>query len=130
MERSYCMMLCCCSQKQVDRALYALKSSQAVSELTLDTVLRALSRHVTVAECAVRGHLTVELDLMVLVVPVRPEPSPLQVLTLPVLLVELHKAVTTTAYILSFPTFSIGHTTKLPSPNMEWPNCYMIKMED
>lgn len=79
------MMLCCCSQKQVDRALYALKSSQAVSELTLDTVLRALSRHVTVAECAVRGHLTVELDLMVLVVPVRPEPSPLQVLPLPLL---------------------------------------------
>ncbi|XP_054265987.1 reversion-inducing cysteine-rich protein with Kazal motifs [Macrosteles quadrilineatus] len=66
------------SQKQVDRALYALKSSQAVSALTLQTVLRSLDRHVTVAECGVRGHVTVELDLMVLVVPTRPSPSPLQ----------------------------------------------------
>lgn len=66
------------SQKQVDRALYALKSAEAVSTLTLETVLKALDRHVTVAECAVRGHLTVELDMMVLVVPTRPRPSLLQ----------------------------------------------------
>ncbi|KAG8279611.1 hypothetical protein J6590_100929, partial [Homalodisca vitripennis] len=66
------------SQKQVDRALYALKSTQAIRALTLQAVLRALDRHVTVAECTVRGHLTVELDILVLVVPVRPAPSLLQ----------------------------------------------------
>lgn len=30
------------------------------------------------AECSARGHLTIELDLMVLVIPVTPRPSALQ----------------------------------------------------
>lgn len=54
------------SQKQVDRVLYALKGG-GVNALTVGAVLRALERQVQVAECVVRGYLTVELDLFVLV---------------------------------------------------------------
>ena len=66
------------SQKQVDRALYALRGN-AVSALTLEAVLRALERQVQVAECAVRGYRTVEMDLFVLVQAIgRDTPSDLQ----------------------------------------------------
>ncbi|XP_021916359.1 reversion-inducing cysteine-rich protein with Kazal motifs isoform X1 [Zootermopsis nevadensis] len=66
------------SQKQVDRALYALRGN-AVSALTVKAVLQSLERQVQVAECAVRGYLTVEMDLFVLVQAVgRNPPSELQ----------------------------------------------------
>lgn len=66
------------SQKQVDRALYALRGN-AVSALTVGAVLQALERQVQVAECVVRGYLTVEMDLFVLVQAVgRNPPSELQ----------------------------------------------------
>nr|CAD7402243.1 unnamed protein product [Timema cristinae] len=57
------------SQKQVDRALYILRGN-TLSALTVHAVLTALERQVQVAECAVRGYLTVETDLFVLVQPV------------------------------------------------------------
>nr|XP_018913097.1 PREDICTED: reversion-inducing cysteine-rich protein with Kazal motifs [Bemisia tabaci] len=66
------------SQKQVDRALYALKEGAAMGSLTVSAVIRALDRLIQVAECSARGHLTIELDLMVLVIPVTPRPSALQ----------------------------------------------------
>jgi reversion-inducing cysteine-rich kazal motif protein len=66
------------SQKQVDRALYALRGN-AINALTVKAVLQALERQVQVAECAVRGYLTVEMDLFVLVQAVgRNPPSELQ----------------------------------------------------
>lgn len=76
-----------CSQKQVDRALYALRGkpftntdqyNQKINALTLNTILKALDRQVQVAECTVRGYLTVEVDIMVLVVPVGSHVSDLQ----------------------------------------------------
>lgn len=66
------------SQKQVDRALYALRGN-AITALTVGAVLEALERQVQVAECTVRGFLTVEMDLFVLVQAVgRNPPSQLQ----------------------------------------------------
>ncbi|GFG31799.1 hypothetical protein Cfor_04236 [Coptotermes formosanus] len=66
------------SQKQVDRVLYALRGN-AVSALTVRAVLQALERQVQVAECTVRGYLTVEMDLFVLVQAVgKNPPSDLQ----------------------------------------------------
>ncbi|GLG94607.1 Serine protease inhibitor dipetalogastin [Gryllus bimaculatus] len=71
-----------CSQptQQVDRILYSLKGG-GMSALTVHAVLAALERQVQVAECSVRGYMTVELDLIALVVPAgrggRPA-SPLQ----------------------------------------------------
>lgn len=66
------------SQKQVDRVLYGMRGN-AVSALTLRAVLQALERQVQVAECTVRGYLTVEMDLFVLVQTVgKNPPSDLQ----------------------------------------------------
>ncbi|KAI5750353.1 hypothetical protein M8J76_014987 [Diaphorina citri] len=65
------------SQKQVDRALYALRGS-AMSALSVHAVLKALERQVQVAQCAIRGHLTLELDLLILLVPTSSEPSQVQ----------------------------------------------------
>uniref|UniRef100_A0A8D9A166 Reversion-inducing cysteine-rich protein with Kazal motifs n=2 Tax=Cacopsylla melanoneura TaxID=428564 RepID=A0A8D9A166_9HEMI len=65
------------SQKQVDRALYALRGS-AMSALSVHVVLKALERQVQTAQCSVRGHLTLELDLLVLLVPTSNEPSTVQ----------------------------------------------------
>lgn len=69
--------LSCFSQKQVDRALYALRGN-SMSALTVDAVLNALERQIQVAECTIQGYLTVELDLIVLVVPVSQHASDLQ----------------------------------------------------
>jgi reversion-inducing-cysteine-rich protein with kazal motifs len=54
------------SKKQIDRALYALRG-QSLTALTLKSILMSLQRHIQVAECAVRGYVTVELDLFVMV---------------------------------------------------------------
>lgn len=65
------------SQKQVDRALYALRGG-TMSTLRVRAVLSALQRQVQVAQCVVRGHLTLEQDLMVLLLPTRSSPSQIQ----------------------------------------------------
>ncbi|KAJ9584724.1 hypothetical protein L9F63_020929, partial [Diploptera punctata] len=66
------------SQKQVDRALYALRGT-AMSALTVTSVIQSLERQVQVAECTVRGYLTVEMDIFVLVQAIgRYPPSELQ----------------------------------------------------
>lgn len=119
--------LFCYSQKQVDRALYALKSSESVSAMTLETVIEALDRHVTVAECVVRGSLTVEMDLMALVVPLRPSPSQLQLqacvseaeklanlvrLASPKLVAELSLGSLTAARVVHSEVHNAGHTLR------------------
>lgn len=50
----------------------------AVNALSTRAVLRALDRHVQVAECVVRGHLTMYQDLLVLVEPTVKFPTALQ----------------------------------------------------
>lgn len=71
------MIVCCCSQKQVDRVMHALKRP-TVNALSLKSVLRALDRHVQVAECVVRGHLTMYQDLLILVESTVRNPTRLQ----------------------------------------------------
>ncbi|KAL1122056.1 hypothetical protein AAG570_003462 [Ranatra chinensis] len=56
------------SQKQIDRALHAL-NGQPIEAFTVEAIIRGLQRQVGVAECSVRGHLTLEGDILVLVVP-------------------------------------------------------------
>ncbi|VVC41393.1 Thyroglobulin type-1,Kazal domain [Cinara cedri] len=65
------------SQKQVDRVIYMLKRP-AANALSMKSVLRALDRHVQVAECVVRGHLTIYQDILVLVESTVKNPSKLQ----------------------------------------------------
>ncbi|XP_039290122.1 reversion-inducing cysteine-rich protein with Kazal motifs isoform X1 [Nilaparvata lugens] len=65
------------SQKQVDRALYALRGN-SMSALTVEAVLSALERQIQVAECVVRGILTVQLDILVLITPTDKHASALQ----------------------------------------------------
>lgn len=49
-----------------------------VNALSMKSVLRALDRHVHVAECVVRGYLTIYRDLLVLVEPTVQNPTRLQ----------------------------------------------------
>lgn len=46
--------------------------------LSMKSVLRALDRHVQIAECVVRGHLTINQDILVLVESTVKHPSKLQ----------------------------------------------------
>lgn len=66
------------SRKQIDRALYALRGNSLTS-LTLKSVLNSLQRHVQVAECVVRGFLTVELDIFIMVQSSEKKASDLQI---------------------------------------------------
>lgn len=65
------------SKKQIDRALYALQA-KSTHALTLRALLKALERHVQVAQCALSGYLTVELDIFVVVKSTEAHPSDLQ----------------------------------------------------
>ncbi|XP_025206396.1 reversion-inducing cysteine-rich protein with Kazal motifs [Melanaphis sacchari] len=65
------------SQKQVDRVMHTLKKP-SVNALNTKSILRALDRHVLVAECVVRGHLTMYQDLLVLVESTVRNPTRLQ----------------------------------------------------
>lgn len=65
------------SKKQIDRALYAL-SEKDTYPLTLKAVLHALDRQVHVAQCSLRGYLTIEDDIFVLIETTEIYPSELQ----------------------------------------------------
>lgn len=65
------------SRKQIDRALYALRDKTAYP-LTLKALLKALDRQIQVAQCDLKGYLTVELDIFILVQSTESKPSPLQ----------------------------------------------------
>lgn len=56
------------SRKQVDRALYALRGTPT-NALTVASILNSLERQIQVAECSLKGFLTVELDIFVAIVP-------------------------------------------------------------
>ena len=50
-----------------------------VGAIAVHNVTSILSRHMTTAECDVFGYLSIEDDLVLLVMPVVEEPTPLQV---------------------------------------------------
>ncbi|XP_050348041.1 reversion-inducing cysteine-rich protein with Kazal motifs [Nymphalis io] len=64
------------SKKQIDRALYGTNISATV--INLHNVLSALDRHVKVAECALRGYLTIEMEIFVTVETILKNPTDLQ----------------------------------------------------
>ncbi|XP_030760700.1 reversion-inducing cysteine-rich protein with Kazal motifs isoform X2 [Sitophilus oryzae] len=65
------------SRKQIDRALYALqnKSTEAVN---LRSLLKGLERQIQLAQCTVRGYVTVEADIFLTVQSMERYPSALQ----------------------------------------------------
>lgn len=64
------------SKKQIDRALYGTNISASV--INLHNVLTALERHVKIAECALRGYLTIETEIFVTVESLLQNPTDLQ----------------------------------------------------
>lgn len=64
------------SQKQIDRALYGTNISASV--INLQNILKSLDRHVKIAECALRGYLTIELEIFISVETVLPNATDLQ----------------------------------------------------
>lgn len=65
------------SKKQIDRALYALQNKNP-TPLTLLAMLKALERQIQLGQCALRGYVTVELDIFVSVQSTERLPSALQ----------------------------------------------------
>lgn len=64
------------SKKQIDRALYGTNISATV--INLHNVLSALDRHIKIAECALRGYLTIEMEIFVTVETILKNPTDLQ----------------------------------------------------
>ncbi|XP_052743498.1 reversion-inducing cysteine-rich protein with Kazal motifs isoform X1 [Bicyclus anynana] len=64
------------SKKQIDRALYGTNISASV--INLHNVLSALDRNVKVAQCALRGYLTIEMEIFVTVESILKNPTDLQ----------------------------------------------------
>jgi len=54
------------SRKQIDRALYACQN-RSTEAVNLKSLLRSLERQVQVAQCTVRGYVTVETDIFLAV---------------------------------------------------------------
>ncbi|XP_049826537.1 reversion-inducing cysteine-rich protein with Kazal motifs isoform X2 [Aethina tumida] len=68
------------SRKQIDRGLYALQS-QYFKPLNLQTTLKALERQIQLAQCALRGYVSIEQDLFVAVQSTEKNPSDIQLET-------------------------------------------------
>lgn len=64
------------SQKQIDRALYGTNISASV--INLQNIMKALDRHVKIAECALRGYLTIEMEIFISVEAILENPTDLQ----------------------------------------------------
>lgn len=64
------------SKKQIDRALYGINISASI--VNLNNVVKALERHVQIAECALRGYLTIETEIFFTVESILPNPTDLQ----------------------------------------------------
>ncbi|XP_013148065.1 PREDICTED: reversion-inducing cysteine-rich protein with Kazal motifs-like [Papilio polytes] len=64
------------AKKQFDRALYGTNISDNV--VHLNNILKTLERHIKIAECALRGYLTVEMELFISVETLLDNPTDLQ----------------------------------------------------
>ncbi|XP_028029214.1 reversion-inducing cysteine-rich protein with Kazal motifs isoform X1 [Bombyx mandarina] len=64
------------SKKQIDRALYGTNISATV--VNLHNVVQGLERHITIAECALRGYLTIETEIFVTIESLIENPTDLQ----------------------------------------------------
>lgn len=55
-----------------------LMSPHGLEQFSVETVLAHLEREVSITECALRGQLTIEMELLVMVVPVKTNPTALE----------------------------------------------------
>lgn len=63
---------------QLDRIFYVMTEEADKDAVTLESLLTALSRHIQVAECALRGSVTPEGDIFIITQPIPKKPSALQ----------------------------------------------------
>ncbi|XP_076293444.1 reversion-inducing-cysteine-rich protein with kazal motifs [Lasioglossum baleicum] len=66
------------SKKQVDRIYYIMDEDEDKDSVTLETLLSALGRQIQVAQCALRGMMTPDRDIFIIVQPTSKRPSILQ----------------------------------------------------
>lgn len=65
------------SSRQIDRALYALQNKSA-EPVSLRGLLKALQRHIQVAQCTLKGFLSIEANIFIIVQTTEKYPSELQ----------------------------------------------------
>ena len=63
------------SQKQIEK----LMKGTGEGPISVQNVTETLSEHITTPQCDAFGYLSVEAELVILVIPVTHNPSPLQV---------------------------------------------------
>ncbi|XP_043599911.1 reversion-inducing cysteine-rich protein with Kazal motifs [Bombus pyrosoma] len=66
------------SKKQLDRIYYTMDEDVDKDSVALEVLLSALARQIQVAQCVLRGMMTPDLDIFVIVQPTSKRPSPLQ----------------------------------------------------
>ncbi|KAG5305855.1 RECK protein, partial [Pseudoatta argentina] len=66
------------SKKQVDRIYYMMDEETDKDSVTLEALLVALGRQLQVAQCALRGMMTPDRDIFIVVQPITKKPSMLQ----------------------------------------------------
>ncbi|XP_054015810.1 reversion-inducing cysteine-rich protein with Kazal motifs [Hylaeus anthracinus] len=66
------------SKKQLDRIYYTMDEEADKDSVTLEALLTALGRQIQVAQCALRGMMTPDLDIFIIVQPTVIRPSTLQ----------------------------------------------------
>ncbi|CAD6232572.1 GSCOCG00006956001-RA-CDS [Cotesia congregata] len=66
------------SKKQLDRIYYMMDEEADKDAVTLEKLLLALGRQIQVAQCTLRGHVTPENDIFIIVQSTAKEPSSLQ----------------------------------------------------
>lgn len=64
------------SKKEVERVM--LVSLHGPEQFSVETVMAHLEREVSIVECSLRGHLTIEMELLIMVVPTRRNPTGLE----------------------------------------------------
>ncbi|XP_076621802.1 reversion-inducing-cysteine-rich protein with kazal motifs isoform X1 [Colletes latitarsis] len=66
------------SKKQLDRIYYTMDEEVDKDSVTLEALLTALGRQIQVAQCALRGMMTPDRDIFIIVQPTSKRPSTLQ----------------------------------------------------
>ncbi|XP_043478474.1 reversion-inducing cysteine-rich protein with Kazal motifs [Leptopilina heterotoma] len=63
------------SRKQLDRILYMMDNEKDKDAVTLQALLNSLERHISIQMCSLRGMVTIDGDIVIVIVPVSKTPS-------------------------------------------------------
>ncbi|XP_051153555.1 reversion-inducing cysteine-rich protein with Kazal motifs [Leptopilina boulardi] len=66
------------SRKQLDRILYMMDNEKDKDTITLTALLNALERHISVKECSLKGMVTLDGDIVIVIIPINITPSSVQ----------------------------------------------------